>query len=43
VGCCDTSVGKHATKHFEHTGHPVMQSIEPGEHWRWCYVDEETV
>jgi hypothetical protein len=26
--------------HFEHTGHPVMQSVEPGESWRWCFVDE---
>jgi hypothetical protein len=20
--------------------HPIMQSVEPGEDWRWCYVDE---
>ncbi len=40
VGCCDSSVGKHATAHFEQTGHPVMRSLEPGEAWRWCYVDE---
>lgn len=40
VGCCDSSVGRHATRHFEETGHPVMRSIEPGEDWRWCYVDE---
>ena len=40
VGCCDSSVGKHATAHFHSTQHPVMQSIEPGEHWGWCYVDE---
>ncbi|WP_040160743.1 Na+/H+ antiporter [Nigerium massiliense] len=40
VGCCDSSAGRHATKHFEETGHPVMRSIEPGEDWRWCYVDE---
>jgi uncharacterized UBP type Zn finger protein len=43
VGCCDSSVGKHATKHFHATGHPVMRSIEPGESWRWCYVDEVMV
>jgi uncharacterized UBP type Zn finger protein len=43
VGCCDSSVGKHATKHFHATSHPIMRSIEPGEHWRWCYVDEEMV
>jgi uncharacterized UBP type Zn finger protein len=40
VGCCDASVGKHATKHFRATNHPIMQSIEPGESWGWCYADE---
>ncbi len=40
VGCCDSSVGKHADLHFRETEHPVMRSIEPGEAWRWCYVDE---
>ena len=40
VGCCDSSEGKHADAHFHETGHPVMRSIEPGEAWRWCYVDE---
>ncbi len=39
VGCCDSSVGMHADRHFADTGHPVMRSIEPGEAWRWCYVD----
>lgn len=42
VGCCDSSEGKHATAHFHETGHPVMRSFEPGEAWRWCFVDEET-
>ncbi|WBB69824.1 UBP-type zinc finger domain-containing protein [Micromonospora sp. WMMD812] len=41
VGCCDSSPNRHATKHFEQTGHPVMRSVEPGESWRWCFVDEE--
>ena len=40
VGCCDSSVGKHASKHYETAHHPVMRSIEPGEHWRWCFVDD---
>jgi hypothetical protein len=31
---------KHATKHFHATKHPIMQSIEPGENWMWCFVDE---
>jgi len=40
VGCCDSSPGQHATEHFEETGHPVIQSFQPGEDWLWCYVDE---
>jgi uncharacterized UBP type Zn finger protein len=40
VGCCDSSKNKHATKHFGHTKHPVIKSLEPGERWMWCYVDE---
>lgn len=40
VGCCDSSVNKHARKHFEETGHPIIQSFEPGEKWRWCYIDK---
>ncbi|TMG75293.1 MAG: UBP-type zinc finger domain-containing protein [Betaproteobacteria bacterium] len=40
VGCCDSSKGRHATRHFEATGHPIMQSAEPGQSWRWCYVDQ---
>ncbi|MEM8896750.1 MAG: UBP-type zinc finger domain-containing protein [Bacteroidota bacterium] len=37
VLCCDSSPHKHATKHFEETGHPVVISAEPGEKWAWCY------
>ena len=40
VGCCDSSPGKHATKHFHETQHPVMRSIMPGDRWIWCYVHE---
>lgn len=40
VGCCDSSEGRHATRHYEESGHPVMRSFEPGESWRWCYIDE---
>ncbi len=40
VGCCDSSKNKHATKHFRATHHPVMRSLEPGETWGWCFVDE---
>jgi uncharacterized UBP type Zn finger protein len=41
VGCCDDSKNKHATKHFHATHHPIIRSIEPGEEWGWCFVDEE--
>lgn len=40
VGCCDNSPGRHATKHNHSTHHPVIRSFQPGEDWRWCYVDE---
>ena len=40
VGCCDSSPNRHATKHFKHVKHPLMRSIEPGEEWGWCFVDE---
>jgi len=40
VGCCDSSVGKHATKHYQDTNHPVVRSFEPGEAWRWCFIDQ---
>lgn len=38
--CCDSSPNKHASAHFHETGHPVIQSAEPGETWVWCYLDE---
>lgn len=40
VGCCDSSPRRHASAHFHRSGHPVIRSHEPGEAWRWCYVDE---
>jgi uncharacterized UBP type Zn finger protein len=40
VGCCDSSKNKHATKHYHATSHPMVRSVEPGEAWGWCYVDE---
>lgn len=43
VGCCDSSKNKHATRHFQETQHPVIRSIEPGERWMWCYVDEVVI
>ena len=40
VGCCDDSPNRHATAHEHATGHPIIRSLEPGEEWSWCYVDE---
>jgi uncharacterized UBP type Zn finger protein len=40
VGCRDDSKNKHATKHFRATKHPIITSLEPGENWSWCYIDE---
>ena len=40
VGCCDDSPNRHATAHHRASGHPIITSMEPGEDWSWCYVDE---
>jgi uncharacterized UBP type Zn finger protein len=40
VGCCDSSKNKHATKHFGHTHDPIVQSLERGEDWKFCYIDD---
>ena len=39
VGCCDNSKNRHARKHWEQAGHPLVRSIEPGEEWRYCFPD----
>lgn len=43
VGCCNSSKNKHASKHFQATGHPIVQSFGSFEDWMWCYVDEQYV
>ena len=40
VGCCDQSPGRHATKHFHATRHPIIEGYDPPEGWGWCYVEE---
>ena len=40
VRCCDSSPRRHASAHARTDEHPVVRSFEPGEEWRWCYVDE---
>ena len=40
VGCCDSSPNTHASKHAASASHPIVRSLEPGEDWEWCYIDE---
>ncbi|HEV7494266.1 UBP-type zinc finger domain-containing protein [Baekduia sp.] len=40
VGCCDDSPGKHASAHAAADDHPLIRSLEPGEEWCWCFVDD---
>ena len=41
--CCDSSPNRHATAHYHKTAHPVVQSVEPGESWRYCYPTDSMV
>ena len=43
VGCCYSSPNRHATKHFQVVGDPIVRSFEPGELWVWCYSDQAEV
>ena len=43
VGCCDSSPNRHARKHAQKPGHAIVQSFEPGEDWRYCFVDDVEV
>ncbi|MEV7397126.1 UBP-type zinc finger domain-containing protein [Aeromicrobium sp. NPDC092404] len=43
VGCCDSSPGRHGSQHFRETGHPVIQSFEPGEDWFWDFRTDEAL
>jgi CPA2 family monovalent cation:H+ antiporter-2 len=40
VGCCDDSKNKHARRHAAAAAHPLIRSLEPGEDWAWCFVDQ---
>jgi hypothetical protein len=37
IGCCDSSLAKHATAHATASGHSVIRSFEPGEDWFFDY------
>jgi uncharacterized UBP type Zn finger protein len=43
VACCDSSPNRHASRHAQSTQHPIARSFEPGEDWRWCYLDQMEV
>jgi len=40
IGCCDSSPAQHASHHAAESGHPIVQSFEPGEDWFWDYQSE---
>lgn len=40
VGCCDSSLHKHARAHYHETDHAIVRSFEPREDWVWCYPHE---
>lgn len=40
VGCCDSSPNRHAREHAGEADHPIVESFQPGENWRWCYSDQ---
>ena len=39
VGCCDDSPNRHASAHAHSSSHPIIRSLEPGEEWSWCFID----
>ena len=40
VAYCDSSPNQHASKHAAATEHPIVSSLEPGDDWSYCYVDD---
>ena len=40
IGCCDSSPNRHASRHAREVGHPILRSVEPGEDWSWCVIDD---
>ena len=40
VGCCDSSPNRHASAHATEREHPIMRSLQPGEDWCWCFIDQ---
>ena len=43
VGCCNDSKNKHADQHFRDTEHPIIRSLQSGDGWQYCYVDQTLI
>ena len=43
VGCCNDSKNKHADAHFRETEHPIIRSLQDGDGWQYCYLDETLI
>ncbi len=43
VGCCDSSINRHARAHFHETGHAIIGSANAYEDWLWCYAHDAYV
>ncbi|MBF4563157.1 UBP-type zinc finger domain-containing protein [Microbacterium sp. VKM Ac-2870] len=43
IGCCDSSLNRHASRHSASTGHRYIQSYEPGESWWWDFTEGRAV
>lgn len=43
IGCCNDSPNQHGKKHFHETGHPIIQSFEPGEKWFYDWTKDEEI
>ena len=43
AGCCDSSPNRHARAHHTRSDHPLIASLEPGEDWAYCFLDDTTL
>ena len=43
MGCCDSSPNQHASRHAREDEHPLIRSIEPGETWSYCFIDDQAL
>ena len=42
VGCCDSSPNRHASRHYQETGHHVIRGIGIGDTWTFDFVTGKT-